>query len=234
MTDSRESTSRCPLCNGTGFRFFVDKDGYESSSVCPCQYDRISKSHLRNSGFPVDIFPKMTLDTFETKTDEQKRMKALALKFLNDSDSRWIGYFGASGSGKTHICIAICQELVKKNLWSFKYAPYRSVIRQLRSHIFDDEQYSEIMHDLVETDILYIDDLLKFSQDQKGDTLQEELRVLYDIINERYLRRKTTVFSSEYTAREIIQIDEALGSRIIEHIGEYGFKCSGKNHRLGG
>lgn len=186
----------------------------------------------------MDAFKRMTLDKFETRTDEQKAMKGLAERYLDaytDSENHpWLGFFGASGAGKTHICIAVCQELSKRFLWSFKYAPYRSVIRQLRSHIFDDKEYGEVMHELVETDILYIDDLLKFSQDQKGETIQDELRILYDIINERYLRGKTTVFSSEYLMKDIIKIDEALGSRIIDYIGEFGFKCSGKNYRLGG
>lgn len=233
MTDSQESTIRCPLCNGTGFIFIEDENGYESAKVCSCQYERIRTSLLRESGFPMEGFKKMTLDTFKTDTEEQKKMKDMAIRFLNDK-GHWLGFFGASGAGKTHICIAVCQELCKRNLWSFKYAPYRSIIRQLRSFIFDDEKYGELMHDLVETEILYIDDLLKFSQDQKGDVIQDELRILYDIINERYLRGKITVFSSEYSMRDILSIDEALGSRIIDYIGEYGFKCSGKNYRLGG
>lgn len=160
-------------------------------------------------------------------------MKALAIRFL-DEKGKWLGFFGKSGAGKTHICIAVCQELVKRYLWSFKYVPYRSIIRELRSNIFDDDKYGEIMHDLIETDILYIDDLLKFSQDQKGEVIQDELRILYDIINERYLKEKTTIISSEYSMKEILSIDEALGSRMLELIGKYGFKCSGQNHRLGG
>ena len=201
--------------------------------MCPCQYKRVIESLLKNSGFPYEEFQRMTLDTFETSTEEQTAMKNLANRFIKE-DGNWMGVFGASGAGKTHICIAVCQELVKKYRCSFKYMSYRSMMRQLRSFIFDDEKYSDMMHDLIETDVLYIDDLLKFSLDQKGDIIQDELRVLYDIVNERYLRKKKTILSSEYTMKEIVQMDEALGSRMRELIGDYGIKCSGSNYRLGG
>ena len=208
-------------------------DGYEQTMMCPCQYERVVQSILKNSGFPYEEFKRMTFNTFEDETEEQKAMKKLAIKFIRD-DGQWLGIFGASGAGKTHLCIAVCQELVELYRCSFKYVSYRSMMRQLRSKIFDDEGYSDIMHDLIETDVLYIDDLLKFSLDQKGEIIQEELRILYDIINERYLRRKKTIFSSEYTMKEIVAFDEALGSRMRELIGEYGIKCSGSNYRLGG
>lgn len=231
QTDMQTSPTRCPRCQGTGFEFFTDENGYESARVCPCQYGRISESLLRNSGFPYEAFEKQTLDSFKTDTDEQRAMKAMAGRFLSEG-GRWLGYFGRSGAGKTHICIAVCQELVKKKLTPFRYAPYRSIMRQLRANIFDDERYGELMSDLVETELLYIDDLLKFAQDQKGETIQDELRILYDIVNERYLRNKITVFSSEYTVKDIIAMDEALGSRMRELIGEYGYKCEGNNYRL--
>ena len=152
-TDSQASTIECPICKGVGFVFFTDENGYESAKLCSCQYERIRTARLRESGFPMEGFKKMTFDTFETTTEEQKKMKDLALRFLED-DGHWLGFFGASGSGKTHICIAVCQELVRRNLWSFRYAPYRTIIRQLRSNIFNDEKYGDMMHDLVETDVL--------------------------------------------------------------------------------
>lgn len=231
MTDSQTFHSSCPKCHDSGYVFKLDEKGNDVAVLCECQFQKKTSAYLKQSGFPVEEFSKMTLETFKTNTEEQKQMKLLAEKFITNH-SHWLGYFGHSGAGKTHICIAVCQELVSRYHMRFKYAPYRTIIRELRANIFNESKYDDILHDLVEVDVLYIDDLLKLSQSQNGDTIQDELRVLYDIVNERYLNGKTTIFSSEYSLKEILGIDEALGSRIRQMIGEYGFKCQGENQRL--
>lgn len=80
--------------------------------------------------------------------------------------------------------------------------------------------------------LLYMDDLLKFARDTHGNILSQELQIIYDIINTRYINKAITVFSSEYTVSEICEIDSALGSRIYEMVNPYGMKCEGKNRRI--
>ena len=85
---------------------------------------------------------------------------------------------------------------------------------------------------------LYIDDLFKLSgRVQDGhlvDLDREELRVVFDLINARYVNHKTTIFSGEYSIKDISQIDMALGSRIYQMIEPYGLYVAGKNQRIGG
>ena len=66
------------------------------------------------------------------------------------------------------------------------------------------------------------------------DVDREELRIIFDIINSRYLNHLTTIFSSEYSVNDITIIDEALGSRIYEMINPYGLFVQGSNQRLVG
>ena len=83
---------------------------------------------------------------------------------------------------------------------------------------------------------LFIDDLFKLAgKVQNGhlvDVDREELRIIFDIINARYLNHLTTIFSSEYSVNDITVVDEALGSRIFEMVSPYGLLISGKNQRL--
>ena len=66
------------------------------------------------------------------------------------------------------------------------------------------------------------------------DIDREELKVVFDLINARYLNHLTTLFSSEYSVNDITLVDEALGSRIFEMIKPYGLLVDGKNQRLVG
>lgn len=85
---------------------------------------------------------------------------------------------------------------------------------------------------------LYIDDLFKFSgKVQEGklvDIDREELKVVFDLINARYLNHLTTLFSSEYMVKDMTDIDEALGSRIYEMVNPYAVLVKGQNQRLAG
>ena len=65
-------------------------------------------------------------------------MYDLAQSFLKDDEAKGIGFWGNSGTGKTHICIAICNELLKKGI-SHKYFNYRRDIQRLIALRFKEE-----------------------------------------------------------------------------------------------
>ena len=97
--------------------------------------------------------------------------------------------------------------------------------------MYQDEAYQELMYKWTNCPILYIDDFLKFATNKDGIQTQD-LQIMFDIINSRYINKKITIFSSELTVKEISNVDEALGSRIYAMIEPYGLKCDGKNRRL--
>ena len=66
------------------------------------------------------------------------------------------------------------------------------------------------------------------------DIEREELRLMFDLINARYINHLTTIFSSEFPIKDITAIDAALGSRIYEMINPYGLYVTGRNQRIGG
>ncbi|MGL4774747.1 MAG: ATP-binding protein, partial [Clostridium sp.] len=57
---------------------------------------------------------------------------------------------------------------------------------------------------------------------------------IYPILNYRYNNNLPTIFSSECSREEILELDEALGGRIIESCGEniMYFKGREYNYRL--
>lgn len=233
---------QCPHCGNTGWTYEVTDDGYESVRACPYCYERRQVvRRLQHSGISPRDYARFNLITFDPgKTPDSAKMLALAEKYLAEHTfgGPGFGVFGSSGMGKTHICIAVCQELTRRYREPHHYFSYRSIMPGLvkASKSFKDDYEAE-MQKWVRYPNLYIDDMFKFSGKQIGDRIvidQDELRVFFDLINARYLSHKTTLFSSEYTVKDIAAIDGALGSRIYDMVKPYGLAVSGPNQRLVG
>ena len=72
---------------------------------------------------------------------------------------------------------------------------------------------------------------------KKSPPTQGDLNLAYEIINNRYNGRKLTVISSELTMAEILQLDDAIGSRIAERARAHTNNIKrdiSRNYRLGG
>jgi len=225
-----KSHTECEECNGLGY-ILKDVNGYLTAVECHCHKAKRIKAALLTSGINAEEYELKNLDTFIADNPMAEKMKDNAERFLSDPNARGIGFFGKSGIGKTHICIAICQELTKEKGLIHKYFPYKSEMQKLKASFYDAEDYERLMSRWVNCDVLYIDDLLKFALGKDG-IRNQDLEITYDIINTRYLNRAMTIFSSEYSLAEITDIDEALGSRIFSMIHPYGVKCEGENRRF--
>lgn len=232
----------CRRCNNTGW-ILVHKDGYDAMEHCPeCFERRQVVRRLKNSGVSAKDYERYTLESFDgNRSESAARMKTMAISFLqhHKPGGPGFGVFGKSGMGKTHICIAVCHELTVKMHEPHYYFSYRAEIPNLvkaaRSYT---EDYDASMAKWKTCKNLYIDDLFKLAgriQDGKlVDVDRNELRIVFDIINARYLNHLTTIFSSEYSVKEITGVDEALGSRIYEMIAPFGVYVTGRNQRLAG
>jgi DNA replication protein DnaC len=96
----------------------------------------------------------------------------------------------------------------------------------------NDPQYNEDIHFYKTVDVLYIDDLFKTGRGvgKKAQMPTEaDINLAFEIINSRSIQRKPTIISSESTIYEILNIDEAIGSRINKMCGVYCFNIGAKN-----
>jgi DNA replication protein DnaC len=115
---------------------------------------------------------------------------------------------GSVGSGKTHLCTAICGALLDQGKF-VRYMLWRDESVKLKAIVNDGEYEAEIKP-LKNCQVLYIDDLFK------GGATAADIKLAFEILNSRYNRRLTTIISCEKTPEELLAIDEALGSRIYE------------------
>lgn len=212
----------CKICGNTG-RILIKNGTYLFTRECECMKKRRSLRTIRKSGIS-DMLERYTLDNYETPDEKRERIKKIAESYVN-ADSGWFFIAGRSGSGKSHICTAICKELIEKG-YELTYMLWRDESVALKSCVTE-EEYQHKIQKLKDTPVLYIDDFWK------GNVTDADINLTFEILNARYIdSKKRTVISTEKLLPEIISRDEAIGSRIFERSRGYSVQAPNENWRL--
>lgn len=220
----------CPVCGNKGY--LIARNGVDfSTRECKCMNVRRSLRAIRSSGM-ADMLTRYRLDNYQTPDAESSSVKQSALDFI-DSPSGWFFICGRSGSGKTHICTAICGEFIQKGIRTI-YMLWRDEATSLKSGITDREWYRDRITKLKTVPALYIDDFWKTDRRSGTDKITgADVNLAFEILNARYNdARLRTIISSELSLDEIINIDEATGGRIYERSRGFVKKAPQKNWRL--
>lgn len=212
----REKEYECPECEDTGFIINIDENGCEIAVKCKCYDIRRAKEISRQNGISEE-FRKKTFDNFEIRNIEllknaRNKAEQYAINFGRFEKEKYnsIMFSGQAGSGKTHLGMAICNNLLNVCGVGFIYMSYRNAITEIKQTVTDKENYYASIGPYCNARLLYIDDLLK------GRSTEADLNILYELVNYRYMHNKPMIISTEKSPEELIEFDEAVGSRIIE------------------
>lgn len=212
----------CPLCHNEWY-VLKEVDGRRYACPCECREERLFIKSLKAGGIKVSEIKTKTLENFKVGVYWQQDMLNVANKFL-ENPQHGVGFFGKSGTGKTHICFGIMAKLMEQGKRCV-YFPYRNYIRRMVDKMFNDEQgYIDDMKKFSECDVLYIDDLFKLMTNRDGTANKQEVQIIYELINNRYTNHKLTIFSSEFNTHGMEQFDEAVASRIYS-MCDCGYYC---------
>jgi len=208
-----EDGVECSVCNNKGMISFVS-NGQEFMRQCECMARRKAVRAMRLSGLE-DLLRRYTMEAFTVKTSWHKSMKSAADTFIASKDS-WFFAGGQVGSGKTHICTAICGELLNKGI-PVRYMVWREESQKLKS-IVNDPEYAGAIDVWMSAPVLYIDDLFKaMRSDDRSKPTDADIKLAFQVINHRYNDRNLrTIVSSEWMLDELMTFDEGIGSRIYE------------------
>lgn len=226
----------CPKCLNRGSIAIPKEDGGVVFRDCDCMKTRKCIWEMEKSGLKNIIREK----TFEAYKDEemwQKRVKKGAKEFA-ENPTGWLLFCGQPGSGKMHLCTAICRHLLLNGA-EVRYMPWREKISEIKGMSLDNERRTEILHGLKTAPILYIDDLYKTGRSADGSCNPSvaDIGLAFEIVNQRYINHLTTIISTEKTPQELVEIEEATGSRIIEMAGKNVYSIARdikRNYRLRG
>lgn len=210
----------CDRCLNRGRIYIIDEDGYFSSVSCKCMNHRLTKRLMVESGLGR-LIEKCTFESYRTDEPWQESSKTIAEKYANNHEG-WLFVSGQSGSGKTHICTAVCNELMKSG-YSVMYKIWSDLFHEIDSTKYNYGERQRIFNDLIKADFLYIDDFFKGYRTkddrlESGYSIKEKDMPLIalDVINSRYNAGKPLILSTELILGEIESIGEALAGRIDE------------------
>jgi len=220
----------CDQCLNRGY-FAILKDGCRAVRACMCVSIRQSLKRLDKSGI-ASLAKRYTFDAYITAEPWQCRIKEKAVRFSDAPEEKCLLLLGATGAGKTHLATAATVKLIMQGLPAM-YVIWPEVSKKLKASITDAEIYEKELQQLRTIEVLYIDDLFKIKAGSQPTAA--DVSLAFEIFNGRYNSRLTTLVSSEFTAGELIEIDEATAGRLIEWAGEYTTNIEGgtaKNYRL--
>lgn len=200
----------CALClNRKQFAQWSDEEDRIIQIPCKCIQERKNIRRLRISGLQEKA-ESSTFELYKVNDEWQKKLKETAL--LNVNCDNWFFLGGQTGIGKTHLCTAMCLELMKQSKDVF-YMKWRDEIGKLRAFTNTPESL-QLIEKLKESQVLYLDDFFKTERGQVPT--RADIQTAYEIINHRYNRKLKTIISTELMIQDIIEIDEAIAGRIAE------------------
>lgn len=220
-TPSSTPAYKCAKCKDSGWIEVEPQPGVRAVKKCACRLAREAEDRLRASGL-AGALEMQTFDTFVVKTDLQRRLKELGQRYVEDlfADPHnprrpWLYIGGNPGSGKTHICTAVCGEVLKRNV-GVRYLQWVDVARQLKASV-NDEDFEDLVADYINVSVLYIDDLLKQKYTDNPQFTEADIKIAFTILNARYIMNKPTVISSEWDlVNQLLPADEGVFSRVYE------------------
>lgn len=202
--------SHCPTCE----MLRREKEQAEQEAKERIEKMRRWESKLGRSGIP-ERFKTRTLDTYLADTPEKKRALDFALEYALDFNGKSgkSGLFvGKPGTGKTHLAVGIGLSAMRDG-YSVLFFTVMRAIRRVKDTWSRDskESESQAIAALVEPDLLILDEVgIQFGS-------ETEKLILFDILNERYEKRRACILLSNLSAEEVIAF---LGERVIDRLRE--------------
>jgi len=218
---SSKTEYQCSKCLDSGWLDFYDEDGNRFAKKCECRLAREAEERLQASGL-AEAVAVQTFEAFRTDTPIREHTKRVAQQYIvdlfdgEDPQRRpWLYVGGNPGSGKTHICTAVCGEILKHNI-GVRYMQWLEESKKLK-YANSDESFTDAVNDYINPSVLYIDDLFKQKYTARPVFTEADIKIAFMILNGRYLQNKPTIISSEWDLVDhLLDADEGIFSRVYE------------------
>ena len=220
----------CPICED---REVIPTGERNTFKPCSCVNVKKARRIIENSGIS-EGFRSKTIREYQPITTEQRKAKEHAIEYIRrfseieTEKNNGLAFLGNPGSGKTHLTIAIANALLAAGI-EVRYMQYREALTALMQNRFDEEAYVKAIRPWKACRVLLLDDLFKGAVRRDG-SLGQEGNIMFEILNHRYLAGKPVLVSSEFTIDRMLDLDEAVGSRIAEMAKGRTVQFIGRQH----
>lgn len=209
--------SKCPRCA---------EDEREAERVAAELKAREEKKQawqrkIGESGIP-DRFQDRSLQSFVAESEAQQKALQTAEWYADTFDEalktgRSMLFIGLPGTGKTHLAAGIALRIMRRDNRTALFLTVMRAIRRIKDTWArgSTESETQAIASLVFPDLLILDEVgIQFGS-------EAEKLLLFDVLNERYEKRKPTILISNLTQDEVT---DYLGERIIDRLREGGGK----------
>ena len=220
------------MCGGTEWIVKLDDKGRSVAKPCTCREKNYMQRKLEFANLPP-AYSDVTMENFRQdvyQRHESRKIIYAAGKavsyYLENADeflSKGIGlylYSMAKGSGKTRLIASIANELLKTH--QVRFSTSTNILEKIKETWNRDKSEkvnyheTQLLYDLSTVEILIIDD---FGTESYADWIGDKY---YQIINQRYINRKATFFTSNYKIPDL-RYDERIRSRVKENCFQIAF-----------
>ena len=225
----------CDICKNKGLIGIVRFDEfygvYEfNTKTCKCFRKRQLVHIARKNGF--DELIKLRAKDYKRNYDWQKNNYAKMYKYCCEEkeSNKWFVAVGQVGSGKTMIASICANNILYNTNREIFYINWLVFINKIKRDLANDNisEVNDSLDHLKNVDVLFLDDVLK-------KYVETDLKYIYEIINYRYTNNLKTIITSEYSIDELLNIDQATFSRMVQRANGYIIdetKDKSKNIRL--
>jgi DNA replication protein DnaC len=182
----------------------------------------LRKAHnLAKAGIPQRYLDR-TLDNYHVSHAGQQRAMDFCRHYVTHFEEalktgRGAMFVGSTGTGKTHLCLGIAHALLDTGNYRVYFTTTLRAIRRIKDTWgrTSGETEAQAVAALVSPDLLILDEVgVQFGS-------ETEKNLLFDVMNERYERRKPTIFLSNLTKDGV---RDYLGERVFSRLREDGGK----------
>lgn len=203
--------SKCPGCSAdAAAKEKAEQEAHEHSARKAAWELRLGESCI------PERFTDRTLNKFVAITPEQ----AHALAYADGFDEviktgRSALFVGKVGTGKTHLAVGIALRLMRRDGRPVLFTTVMRAVRSVKDTWIRgaDKTEAQAVAALVFPDLLILDKVgVQFGRDT-------EKLILFDVLNERYEKRRPTLLLSNFGVDEV---QAYLGERIFDRLREDG------------
>lgn len=220
MSYHSQDLIKCHLCNDTGWiDVKVEGNIQPCSKPCKCRKEEIQAKRLKFANLP-DTFKDVYLSNFNINVYQNQEQISVACNLikiyvdnLEENLNAGIGlyiYSNTPGSGKTRMLVSLANEFLKKEI-QVKFATSMTIISEIKDTWNKGAEIgeSQLLSALINTKVLMIDD---FGAEKYTECFEKRF---YHIINERYINKKPTFFTSNVEL-DNLEYDDRIKNRVLE------------------
>jgi DNA replication protein DnaC len=207
--------SKCPQCEEAR----AAREKAESEAKARETRLRAWQRRIGEAGIP-ERFRQRSLHNFVAESSEQQRALAFACAYADNFSAalhsgRSAIFVGKPGTGKTHLAVSIGLRLMAREQRTVMFCTVMRAIRRVKNTWSrgSSEHEGQAIAALVSPDLLILDEVgVQFGSDT-------ERLILFDVLNERYEKRKPSLLLSNLPIDEVRNF---LGERIYDRLREDG------------